>query len=313
MARGLRGCRVLARLEAVVGVAAGSMLGGVVVLIVLAGLGVFGATANLGGSEAAAGASNLYSTEDAGGVGDDYGSYDDGYGYEGSSEASSTTYEIEQAWLDGVMVGYVDFGTDTPLDDSGRVLLAPIWAFVSGFDDDGAPRMIEDHLTMLDVVPGDAGYSDLWDVQFVVVPAGVDSESIHSLADLQASGLPVVPSGMLVNCPIVPGDATAESGHVVHATWYREEMTHYFDMGLSTMTPGDAYVFVAGLDESGEPTEVVGAPVLSGDLEGDFWRLHYVVADGSYGANSIRSVAELDASGLTVTSTELLVNWPVVE
>ena len=298
------------------------MLGGVVVLIVLAGLGAFGATANLGGSEAAAGASNLYAVGDATGAGDAGGSEGDAdsshdyvhaNGTGVSSEAASTRYEIEQAWLDGVVVGYVDFGTDTPLDASGQVGVAPIWAFVSGFDDDGTPRMIEGHRTMLDVVPGEAGYSDLWDVQFVVVPAGADSESIHSLADLQASGLPVVPSGMLVNCPIVPPEATVESGHPIHMTWYREETTHYFDMGLSTTTPGDAYVFVAGLDESGEPTEVVGAPVLSGDLEGDFWRLHYVVADGTTGANSIRSVAELEASGLAVTSTELLVNWPVVE
>ena len=310
---------MLGRLEAVVGIAAGSTLGGVVVLIVLAGLGVFGAT-NLESSAAAAGGSNLYgaggdatAAEDYGG--DDYGgdATAGGSGPGGASEPVSASYAIEQAWRDGVSVGFVDFGTNTPADADGNVLLAPIWAFVSGFDDDGMPRMIEGHRTILDVVPGDAGYSDLWEVLFVVVPEGYDSESIHSLSDLQASGLQFVPSGMRVNCPIVSGDSTVASGQPIHKTWYREETTHYFDMGISSVVPGDAYVFVAGLDESGEPTEVFGTPVLSGDLEGDFWRLHYVVVGGEFGANSIRSVAELEASGLAVTSTGALVNWPVVD
>ncbi|MBT5774751.1 MAG: hypothetical protein HOH95_10310 [Dehalococcoidia bacterium] len=304
---------MLGRLEAVVGVAAGSMLSGVVVLVVLAGLGVFGTTSNLGSGEAA-GAASLYGSGDDGGASDDYGSVDDGeYGYGDSSEASSADYAIERAWRDGVSVGYVDFGTDTPLDAGGQVPLAPIWAFVSGFDDDGTPQMIEGHRTILHVLPGDAGYSDLWVVEFVVVPEGYDSESIHSLADLEASGLEVVPSEMLVNCPMVPEGATVESGQPVHATWYREETAHYFDMGLSTTTPGDAYVFVASLNDAGEPTELVGQPVLSGELDGDFWRLHYVVVGGEFGANSIRSLAELEASGLAVTSTEALLNWPVVE
>lgn len=299
------------RLEAVVGVAAGSTLGGVVVLVVLAGLGVFGTTANLGAGEAA-GASNLYGGAMPDLVSDDHGS-ESGSGYGSSSEASGANYEIEWAWRDGVSVGYVDFGADTPLAADGDVPLAPIWAFVSGFDEDGTPQLIEDHRTMLQVLPGDAGYSDLWVVEFVVVPEGFDSESIHSLADLEASGLEIVPSEMLVNCPMVPAGATVESGHPIHATWYREETAHYFDMGLSTTTPGDAYVFVAGLDEAGEPTEIVGQPVLSGDLDGDFWRLNYVVVDGSFGANSVRSVGELESSGLSVVATGLLLNWPVVE
>lgn len=94
---------MLGRLEAVVGVAAGSTLGGVVVLVVLAGLGVFGTTANLGSGEAA-GASNLYGGAMPDLVSDDYGS-ESGSGYGSSSDASGATYEIEWAWRDGVSVG----------------------------------------------------------------------------------------------------------------------------------------------------------------------------------------------------------------
>jgi hypothetical protein len=306
---------MIQRLEAVVGVAAGSTLGGVVVLVVLAGLGVFGTTANLGSGEAA-GAANLYGADaarDATGGPTDADDSGGTYGYTESDSLEGTNHAVERAWRDGQMVGYIDFGTNTRPDRNGNVIVAPIWAFVSGFDEDGTPRMIEGHRTVLDVVPGDAGYSDLWDVQFVVVPEGYDSESIHSLADLEASGLDVVPSGMLVNCPIVSGDATIESGHSIRATWYREETKYYFDMGTSAVEPGHAYVLTTGLDEAGEPTEVVGTPVLSGDIESDFWRLHYVIVDESYGANAIRSVGEIEASGFAVTSTWLLVNWPVVE
>lgn len=300
------------RLEAVVGVAAGSTLGGVVVLVVLAGLGVFGTTANLGSGEAAA-ASSLYGSGSSGEATGDYSVDDGGYGYGDSSATSSSDYEVERAWRDGVSVGYVDFGTDTKPDTNGNVVVAPIWAFVSGFDEDGAAQMIEGHRTVLDVVPGDVGYSDLWDVRFVVVPEGYDSTLVHSWSDIEASGLEIVPSGMLVNCPIVPGDATVASGHSIHATWYRGETTHYFDMGLSPAVPGHAYVFVTGLDDAGEPIEVIGPPVLSGDLENDFWRLHYVLVDDSFAANSVRSVAAVEATGFAVTSTWLLVNWPVVD
>ena len=299
-------CIVWGRLEAAVGVAAGSTLSGVVALVVLAGLGVFGTT-NLGTGQAAS-TSDLYSAGNAGG---------DASGESATDPepvgVASADYVIERAWRNGEWMGYVDFGTNTRPDSDGNVIVAPIWAFVSGFNEDGSPQMIEGHRTMLDVVPGDEGYSDLWAVQFVVVPEGTDSESIHSLSDLEASGLEIVPSGMLVNCPIVPGDATVESGHGVHATWYRGETTHYFDMGLSPATPGHAYVFVTGLDEAGRPAGVVGTPVLAGDLENDFWRLHYVIVDASYAANSLRSVAEVEASGFAVTSTWLLVNWPLVE
>lgn len=305
---------MLGRLEAVVGVAAGSTLSGVVVLVVLAGLGVFGTTANLGSGETAA-ASSLYGGDSgASAATSGGGGYsDDGYGYgpADSSEVSGRVYAIGQGWHDGVAIDYVDFQAETVLAEDGSVLVAPIWVFITGFDGEGRPQILRGR-TVVDVVPGDAGYSDLWDVQFVTVPEDYDG-GIHSLAELEASGLPISPSGMLVNCPIVPEGSSVETGHDLRPGWYRGEPMFYYDVGLSPTIAGDAYVMVAGLDESGEPTEVVGTPVLSGDLEGDFWRLSYVMVDGEFGANSIRSLAELEASGLAVTSTEVLLNWPVIE
>ncbi len=233
----------MGRLDALIALVSGSTLLGFVGLVVyalLAAVGVF--------------AASDVSAQDATGY---------GAGAAGTDAApSGHRYQRQAATIEGRPSSFLDFGSETPLLADGSVALAPIWVFIDGFDAGGGPRMIAGHPALLDAIPEDTGYSDLWDVQFVLVPDGFDSRAIRSLADLEASGLETIPAGMLVNCPIVDADATTSEGHPLRDGWYRGERVHYFDLGVSGTKPGDVYEFViSSTDGCGGATETTLASV----------------------------------------------------
>lgn len=291
----------MSRLDSLIVLVSGSTLVAFVGLVAYASLAALGVVG--------AGAASL---EDA-----------SGYGAGGASPSASAavSYPSYTANVDGETREYLDFGNDTPIAGDGSVQIAPIWVFIDGFDDDGSPRMIAGHPSVLDVVPGDAEYSDLWDVQFVLVPKGYDSRAIHSLAELDASGLETFPAGMLVNCPLVEDGATTAEGHELRSGWYRGKLMYYFTLGLSSTTPGDLYEFVvegaAGGYGTAEPSVPSVSPLLIlPSVEGpdaQFFRVHQVTVPDASTAEHIRTLADLEASGFPVRSTGDLANRPLLE
>lgn len=291
----------MGRLDAFIALVAGSTLAGFVGLVGFALLTAFGVLS-----------AGSVSADDA-----------DGYGVGATGEAvSGSTYERLDATLDGETVAYLDFGDATPLTDDGTVAIAPIWVFIDGFDAEGRPRMSTERSTVVDVVPGDAGYSDLWDVQFVIVPSDYEGPDIRSLEELEASGLQVITPGMLVNCPLAPADATTSEGHELRQGWYRGEEIYYFDFGVTTPEPGDVYEFVqqSGSSSYGygvATTTKLDVPPLVVLPEGEgptaqFFRRHEVTVSNAAVAESIRSASHLAAGGVTTTFTGELVNRPLV-
>jgi hypothetical protein len=298
----------MGRTDQLIVVVAGTVLAGFVGLVFYAALGTVGIVDRSPAS--AEGASSGYGSYGAAVV-DTGAESEDELPEDGAT--GPAVYEVEPGILDGETVEYLEAGTNTPMTEDRNVPTAPIWVFISGFDADGRPQMIPDHPTVLDVVPGDAGYSDLWDVHFVYVPEGYDSSSIHSLADLNASGLDEIPAGMLVNCPVIPEGATSELGHEPLPGWYEGELVHYFDFGMTTTEPGDVYEFVTR-----EGTHVDTPPlfVLS-ETDGDapvaqFFRVHEVTVADAAEASSITSLADIEARGLPVEATGDLANAPLV-
>lgn len=245
-----------------------------------------------------------------------------GAGLTASAEAGGdASYARHEAILDGETAHYLDFGTGTSLTEDGTVSVAPIWVFIEGFEADGSPRMSPHLQTVVDVVPGDSDYSDLWDVQFVLVPADYDGPAIHSLADLNASGLETMASGMLVNCPLVADGTTTSEGHATRPGWYRGEPIAYFDFGMSATEPGDVYEFVAeqsGGYGYGAPTvERLNVPPLIVLPESDgppaqFFRLHEVMLPSDIALDEVRSADDLTRLDLSVRDTGKLVNRPLV-
>ncbi len=64
-------------------------------------------------------------------------------------------------------------------------------------------------LPVIDVLPGQAGYSDFFQVNVVTVPDSYVANTLHSASAVVASGLPVQPTKQLLEWVVVPAGSTA--------------------------------------------------------------------------------------------------------
>jgi hypothetical protein len=94
----------------------------------------------------------------------------------------SPALALVDGWYRGQAVEYYDFGTNSP-SSGGAVATAPIWAFITGFDAQGNPQLVQGQHNVVDHVPGEAGYSDLWLVMLVTVPEGYVADTGEGIAD----------------------------------------------------------------------------------------------------------------------------------
>ncbi len=94
---------------------------------------------------------------------------------------------------------------------------------------------------IINVVPGDTGYSDFWQVNKVMVPANYTANSISSYQAIIDSGYLPEPTDMLVNCPVVSegsiegvryngGDPGLTEG------WYKNMMVYFFTFAEKSIT-----------------------------------------------------------------------------
>jgi hypothetical protein len=128
---------------------------------------------------------------------------------------------------------------------------APIYALFRM----GESTPVEGQLNIVNVIPGDAGYNDFWQVYKVTVPAGYVANTITSYDAIMRMGYPVMATTSVVNCPIVPKGSTAriryspsESPGLTRG-WYKDKVVYYFNffekelMTVNGMVPtSDIYV-----------------------------------------------------------------------
>jgi hypothetical protein len=94
----------------------------------------------------------------------------------------------------GRLIAYLDLG---PVKLRARNRVAPIWAFTNG-----AP----DQHNVIDVVPGQAGYTPLWRVTMVTWSAGATARVLGSAAAIRSAAAGDVTLGRtatVVNCPVI--------------------------------------------------------------------------------------------------------------
>lgn len=106
---------------------------------------------------------------------------------------------------------------------------APIYAL---FRDNGDP--VQGQLNIVEVIPGDPGYNDFWQVVRVTVPADYVANTITNAEDLMAEGFPMEPTTTIVNCPIVPENSVAREGGGTDGLtmgWYEDQVVFYFNFG----------------------------------------------------------------------------------
>jgi hypothetical protein len=129
---------------------------------------------------------------------------------------------------DGEVVQYYNF-------DVQPTTPAPIYVPMKG----GA--LVPGQLNIVDVIPGDAGYNDFWQVVAVTVPDSYVANTLTSADAVSASGYAMETTDTLVNCPIVPDGSTAmqrgpgdTSGTGLIRGWYQGKVVHYFTFGEKT-------------------------------------------------------------------------------
>ena len=68
----------------------------------------------------------------------------------------------------------------------------------------------EGQMNIIDVIPGDEGYNDFWEVQKVTVPMEYVANTVTSYSQIMDAGYPMEETTILVNCPVVPEGSTAK-------------------------------------------------------------------------------------------------------
>ena len=107
---------------------------------------------------------------------------------------------------------------------------APIYVLFA----EGAAAPLDGQFNIVNVIPGESGYSDFWNVVKVTVPATYKANQITSLDGLMAAGFKMENTTILVNCPVVPEGSTATLRYQgsadtgLHQGWYKGMRVSYF-------------------------------------------------------------------------------------
>jgi hypothetical protein len=95
----------------------------------------------------------------------------------------------------GQTIEYLDFG---PIKLKPGNKTADLWSVTNG---------VKDQYNIVDVVPGQAGYTPLWDVNLVTWKSGVTPRLLTSAGAvrkaLSAGELTMKKPGIVVNCPVI--------------------------------------------------------------------------------------------------------------
>lgn len=231
----------------------------------------------------------------------------------------------------GEVVQYYNF-------DVQRREMAPIFALFR----EGEDIPVEGQLNVVDVIPGDDGYSDFWHVHKVTVPADYVANTLTNVSDVMESGYPIERTSLVVNCPIVPEGSTAdlrleEGSSDLVMGWYDDQVVFYFDFSekmLMVDPPAEGHpmtpvspIYVA-FNVNPDPADPASGPASGFMTEDGSDQTHNVLAtlpeDAAYSplwTVNVYDNAEFDAvmDLVSATSANILdmgvadVNCPVVE
>ena len=222
----------------------------------------------------------------------------------------------------GQIVKYYNFDVQAPTP-------APIYAFFEA----GSSSPVAGQLNVIDMIPGDAGYNDFWQVMMVTVPKGYVSNTVASLGEIRAAGYTITPTNTLVNCPVVPAGSTAslriggESPGLTQG-WYRDQVVNYFNFSEATLTLANGAIPTAPIyvTFNVNPDQPNGGPASGFEMEPGSMQTHNVAASipgqpgysplwavGIYDDADFSSVATLTtAMAATLLAPGPLVNCPIV-
>ncbi|KAI8610837.1 hypothetical protein BC830DRAFT_1221400 [Chytriomyces sp. MP71] len=206
---------------------------------------------------------------------------------------------------------------------AGKVDTAPIWTFRSDGNLSSPPLQ----QNLIDVAPGETGYSDLWQVNIVTVPASVKAGNITSKAALDAlmlanPSVTIASASIFVNCPVVHPNSTLEvpADAKFVTGWYKDQPITYFDFGPNGQNgapPGNSNVQPVWVPVLANAT-MVGNHVFPGVSTDPgytaFWAVTLVTVPSGYMVNQFRKAQDWASLNITPTpvSPLTIVNCPIV-
>ena len=179
---------------------------------------------------------------------------------------------LRMGFVDGAPSPYWDFGP-------GTTLLAPVYLLVTDIAQDGSSfTPLPDHPVLFGVIPGQFGYTPLWQVVLVPITSAYSSERITSVGALQTArdeGLlgSFVDLPIAVVCPIVHRDTRLEDRdgeRTPRIAYWEGYKVGYYDLGFAVVdvekSTGTEDAFYALRREGGEPLD---ESVRGVDMNGD--------------------------------------------
>jgi hypothetical protein len=179
---------------------------------------------------------------------------------------------------------------------------APIFVLIR----DGESSPVLNQLNIVDVIPGQQGYNDFWQVMKVTVPRDYVANTVTSVGEIRARGFRVEPTTSIVNCPIVPEGSVARlrigggTPPLIHG-WYRGQIVTYFnfdEVDLSSTTNGKVPVASIFVSFTINPDQPGGGPPSGFKTEPASLQTHNVVANlpGQPGYSPLWSVMPFNNS-----------------
>lgn len=155
---------------------------------------------------------------------------------------------------------------------------------------DGASAPVDGQLNIIDVIPGDDGYNDFWNVNKVTVPDNYKANSVTSYQEIKELDYPIEQTNIIVNCPVVPEGSSASlrynSSEDAGLTrgWYKDMVVVYFnfvekDLTGTIPTSGNALVPLSDIFVTFNinPDETGGGPASGFRTETGTAQTHNVV------------------------------------
>lgn len=202
----------------------------------------------------------------------------------------------------GKAVKYLDLGM-VKLKPGNKV--APIWVVENGAAGQG---------NIIDVAPGDAGYTPLWKVVMVKFADGVTPRVLKSAAEVksaQAAGdVTLKQTDIVVNCPVLGFGQKETIG------FENGREVAYLDLGMVKLKPGNkvAPIWVVENGASGQRNVIDVVPGEKGYTP--LWGVVMVKFAEGVTPRVLRSAAEIKAAqaagDVTLKKTAIVVNCPVV-
>ncbi len=161
---------------------------------------------------------------------------------------------------------------------------APAPIYVLFREGESAP--VSGQLNIVDVIPGDQGYNDFWQVVKVTVPRNYVANGVTSLEEIETAGYGMETTNTIVNCPIVPEGSTATkrlgggSAGLVQG-WYRGQAVFYFafeERALTSTSGGSVPLSPIYVTFNINPDQPGGGPASGFKTEPGTSQTHNVVA-----------------------------------